>query len=215
MHQSPDRIMENLISRYSNLRSCQDNIYNAYNMLIDCYEADGKVLIAGNGGSGADAGHIVGELMKGFMLKRPITGKLYDRLANSSDEMGLTLAAKLQEALPAIDLTAHNPLNTAFSNDVDASLIFAQQVLGYGNSGDVFWGLSTSGNSKNIIYAIYTAKAKGLKTLAMTGKSGGDMANIADITIKAPATSTPEIQELHLPIYHALCAMVEAHFFRE
>lgn len=215
MYRKPDVIMKDLITRYPVLKSCEEDVHRAYSLLISCYNEDKKVLIVGNGGSGADAGHIVGELMKGFMLKRKLSDDMRKRLMEINPEMGPTIATKLQGAFPSIDLTAHSSLNTAFANDVDPNLIFAQQVLGYGKPGDIFWGISTSGNSKNILYGICVAKAIEMTTFAMTGKTGGKMRDLADISICVPAVSTPEVQELHLPVYHALCAMVEAHFFQE
>lgn len=210
---NPQEHLNELISRYPILDECRKDIQKAYEMIVACYEEDRKLLVAGNGGSGADAGHIVGELMKGFLSKRRLPETIQKRLVESHREMGKIMADSLQGALPAIDLTAHGALITAFSNDVDGDLIFAQQVMGYGKAGDIFLGISTSGNAKNVLYGLYAGKAIGLKTIGLTGVSGGRMKDIADVIIRVPADTTPSIQELHLPVYHTLCAMVEAHFF--
>jgi D-sedoheptulose 7-phosphate isomerase len=207
------KVLNNLMKRYPLLEVCSEDIWKAYKEMYECYKKEGKILVCGNGGSAADAEHIVGELMKGFMLKRELPKDIKEKLINIENEAGMILANRLQCALPAIDLTAQSALCTALSNDVHPDLIYAQQVLAYGKSSDLFIGLSTSGNSKNVIYAIYTAKALGIKTLGLTGKSGGKMVELCDVTIKAPKELTFEVQELHLPIYHALCQMVEISFF--
>lgn len=210
---NPISHLDGLVERYNTLDRCREDIYNAYKLLTSCYEQGGKVLIAGNGGSGADAGHIVGELMKGFLNRRRLPSDLRKRLIESNHDMGKVMAESLQGGLPAIDLSVHNALITAISNDLNGDLIYAQQIIGYGKQEDVFWGISTSGNSTNIIYAIYVAKTLGLKTIGLTGRDGGNMNDIADIGIRVPADTTPLIQELHLPIYHTLCAMIESYFF--
>jgi len=209
----PDAVLERLIFRYPLLSSSKEEIEKAYEILCECYESKNKLLICGNGGSASDSEHIVGELMKSFSKKRCLKQMIKDRLNETSPELGSQLAEFLQPALPAIALTNHTALNTAFSNDVDPFLIFAQQVLGYGNKGDVLMGISTSGNAKNVLNAMVTAKALGLKTIGLTGKTGGGFNNYCDIVIHVDATTTPEIQELHLPVYHALCQMLEEHFF--
>ncbi len=211
----PQEYLKDLINRYPILDECRNDIEGAYEMMATCYRQKGKLLIAGNGGSSADSGHIVGELMKGFLSKRSLSEEIQQRLIESHREMGEIMAKNLQGALPAIDLTAHGPLITAFSNDIDGDLIYAQQIIGYGQPGDIFLGISTSGNAKNILYGLYAAKAMGLNTIGLTGRTCGKMKDVCDITIKAPADTTPEIQELHLPIYHTLCAMLESYFFRE
>lgn len=175
--------------------------------MIDTYTHQKKLLICGNGGSSADSGHIVGELMKGFLRKRP--------LSQAQKEVYGALGEKLQQALPAIDLTAQSALMTAFANDVDPSMIFAQQVYGYGEAGDLLLAFSTSGNSPNIINAVTVASAKGMRTIGFTGDTGGSLKQQCDICICVPAMHTHQIQEYHLPIYHALCAMVEEFFFVE
>lgn len=207
------RQLELLIQRYPQLAPIQQEIHQAYGILEQCYEKGGKLLIAGNGGSCADSEHIVGELMKGFCRKRPVPEAFEKRLAMADPVLGPELAAKLQGALPAIALTGHPALSTAYLNDVDGLLTFAQQVYGYGTEGDVLLGISTSGNSKNILYAMTAARAKGMKTIGLTGKDGGALGRIADAAIIVPEQETYRIQELHLPIYHTLCLMLEEHFF--
>ena len=169
--------------------------------------------MAGNGGSAADAEHIVGELMKGFKLPRkPETG-FAERLVAENQELGSALAENLQGALPAIALDGHPALSTAYMNDCEPLLRFAQQVNGYGKSGDVFLGSSTSGNSKNVLFAATTAHAKGMKVIGLTGAKDSKLKDMSDVCIKAPQTETYMIQELHLPIYHCLCLMLEDRFF--
>ncbi|MGI6705743.1 MAG: D-sedoheptulose-7-phosphate isomerase [Clostridia bacterium] len=209
----PFVILENLIRRYPILEECEEDIRRAYDALVDCFSKGGKVLICGNGGSAADAEHMVGELMKGFLKKRELSQAMKDRLEQLHPDMGSYMGEKLQGALPAIALTTHTALATAFSNDVDANLIYAQQVLGYGKKGDLLIGFSTSGNAKNVLYAFHMARALDMTTIGFTGKTGGSMKETAEISICVPELATPNIQELHLPVYHALCAMVEDFFF--
>jgi D-sedoheptulose 7-phosphate isomerase len=205
--------LEELVTRYPQLVAVKDEIGQAVASLINCYENGGKVLICGNGGSCSDSDHIVGELMKGFENKRRISGDLKKNLLVSAGERGAYLAEKLQHALPAISLTAHTALITAVANDTDADLIFAQQVVGYGNSGDVIIGISSSGNSQNVVDALITAKAKEMIVIGLTGETGGKMKDHCDILINVPGRRTAFVQELHLPVYHVLCLMVENHFF--
>lgn len=207
--------IDDLILRYPMLEASKTDIINAYELLKDCFENKGKLLICGNGGSSSDANHIVGELMKGFCLPRKVGCEFANKLKSINADEGTVLAEKLQGALPAIALDNHNALNTAYLNDVDGLLCYAQQIMGYGNEGDVLLGISTSGNSKNVMYAVTTAKAKGLKTILLTGKSGGRLKNEVDIAICVDETETYKIQELHLPVYHCLCLMLEKHFFGE
>ena len=206
-------MIEELVKRYPVLESIKDQIGDAYRLLEACYENGGKLLIAGNGGSAADSDHIVGELMKGFVKRRPVSAKLAKALKQT--DRGAELAKKLQGGLPAIALTNHAALSSAFANDVDGTLSYAQQVNGYGKAGDIFLGISTSGNAENVMYAAVTAKAKGLKVIGLTGKTGGKLAKIADVSIIVPEQETYKIQELHLPIYHALCLMLEDRFYAE
>lgn len=205
--------LKELTGRYPQLLPLEDEILNAARSLIRCYQDRKKVLVCGNGGSCSDSDHIVGELMKGFELKRPVGETLRKELRAFGGERGEYLSGKLQQGLPAISLTAHSSLITAVMNDTDADLIFAQQVVGYGDAGDVLIALSTSGNSQNVIDAIITAKAKGMIVIGLTGESGGKMKPVCDILINVPGRSTANFQELHLPVYHTLCIMVENYFF--
>ena len=207
--------LELLIRRYPALAPVRDSVLAAYETMKECYENGGTLLVAGNGGSCADAEHIVGELMKGFKKRRPLSEELQRRLAMEDTNHGEELARSLQGSLRAIALDGHPGLSTAFANDVDADMIFAQQVCGYGDKEDVFLGISTSGNSKNVDYAVTVAKAKGLSVIGLTGKDGGLLGKRADVAIIVPETETFKIQELHLPIYHILCLMLEEAFFEE
>ena len=208
-------MINDLVNRYPVLAKVRDDIEMVYKLLVECYENGGKVLIVGNGGSAADSEHIVGELMKGFIKNRPVSAEMYEALVAVDPVRGEALAKNLQGGLPAIALTAHTSLNTAFANDRDPVMIYAQQVNGYGKPGDVFLGISTSGNAENVMYAAVTAKAKGMKVLALTGKDGGKLAKVADVSIIVPEKETFKIQELHLPIYHVLCLMLEDHFYEQ
>lgn len=205
--------VEELVKRYPVLESSKKDIIKTYEVIAESYENGGKLLIAGNGGSASDSEHIVGELMKGFVLPRKLDKEYAARLIEADEKMGVELADKLQGALPAIALVDHVALSTAYLNDVDPLLSFAQQVNGYGVSGDAFLGITTSGNSKNVLYANAVAKAKGLKTIALTGKDGGRIKDIADVAIVVAENETYKIQELHLPVYHCLCLMLEERFF--
>lgn len=207
------KYIDELIQRYPALEVCRDDIYNAYLIMVESYKNNGKLLVAGNGGSASDSEHIVGELMKSFVLARKLDKDYVDKLIAVDDEMGAELADKLQGALPAIALDGHIALSTAYLNDVDPLLGFAQQVNGYGMEGDIFLGITTSGNSKNILYANTVAKAKGLKTIALTGKDGGKIKDMVDVAIIVPEDETYKIQEYHLPVYHCLCLMLESCFF--
>ncbi len=206
-------MLNELVMRYPVLGIVRDDVNKAYSLLEACYENGGKLLIAGNGGSAADAEHIVGELMKGFVKRRPLPKELKRALIDTDPIRGSELSEKLQQGLPAIALTNHAALSSAFANDVDGMLSYAQQVNGYGKEGDVFLGISTSGNSENVMYAAVTAKAKGMKVIGLTGRDGGKLAKLADVAIVVPEQETYKIQELHLPIYHALCLMLEDHFY--
>ena len=205
--------LEELMERYPVLAPVKGEIQAAYEILAASYEHGGKLLVAGNGGSCADAEHIVGELMKGFVKKRALPGDLQEKLKAEGGAKGEELAASLQSGLPAIALTGHAGLATAFLNDVNGEMIYAQQVCGYGKEGDVLLGISTSGNAKNIEYACITARAKGMKVIGLTGKNGGCLKGQSDVAIVVPEQETFKIQELHLPIYHALCLMLEERFF--
>ncbi len=209
------KYIDQLIERYPSLSVCKKDIEDAANALIESFKNGNKLLIAGNGGSCADSDHITGELLKSFVKLRKPSKDFIDSLKKIDSETGTYLEDKLQGSLPAIALTNNAALMTASLNDVDGNVMFAQQVNGYGVKGDVFLGISTSGNSKNIVYPMVVAKAKGLKTIALTGKTGGKLKNLADICIIVPQNETFMIQELHLPVYHALCLEVEEYFWKE
>lgn len=205
--------LDRLVHSYPNLAGMKESVRKAAGLLVSAFAGGGKLLICGNGGSAADADHIVGELMKSFVLPRHLDQGRRASLVTQDEIGGAKLAERLQGALPAIALTQHTALATAFSNDVDPELVFAQQVLGYGRKGDVFWGLSTSGNSRNVLYAAMTARAAGIPVIGMTGKDGGALASRCDVLIAVPELETYKVQELHLPIYHTLSLIVERVFF--
>lgn len=207
--------LEILVDRYPELSVVENKIAEAYQILENCYIKGGKLLIAGNGGSAADAEHIAGELMKGFKLPRKPEAGFAEKLVAENQELGSVLAENLQGALPTIALDGHPALSTAYMNDCEPLLCFAQQVNGYGKTGDVFLGISTSGNSKNVLYAATTAHAKGMKVIGLTGAKNSKLEQMSDICIKVPQTETYMIQELHLPVYHCLCLMLEERFFGE
>lgn len=209
------RWLEDLIVRYPELISIQDSIIETYQIMETVYINGGKVLIVGNGGSAADAEHIVGELMKGFVLPRAVDEIIRKELLRIDKCRGEILGKKLQKALPAISLCGQDSLSTAYANDCDPLLCFAQKVYAYGNKEDVLLCLSTSGNSENIVYAAVTARARNMKVIAMTGKKESKISEIADCCIKVPAKETYKVQELHLPIYHTLCLMLEERFFMD
>jgi len=202
-----------LIDRYPKLIVCREDIIRAYELLEMAYSSGRKLLVSGNGGSASDSEHIVGELMKEFKLKRKVYRQQADALKQIDSELGQILADNLQGALPAISLTGHSSLTTAFMNDAMPELVFAQQVNGYGKPGDVYLGISTSGNSKNVLYAAVNAKAKGLKVIGLTGEKESKLMKYADVCIRVPESETYKIQELHLPVYHCLCLMLEDKFF--
>ena len=205
--------IETLLERYPQLFPVKEEMLKAYAILQDCYDHDGKLLIAGNGGSAADSEHIAGELMKRFQRPRPVTPEFAEQLKAVDPVRGQELAKNLERSLMAIPLVAHEALTTAYINDVDGLGVFAQQLYGFGRKGDVFLGISTSGNSKNILYAAIVAKTLGIKVIGLTGKNGGELEALSDVCIHAPETETYKIQELHLPIYHCLCMMLEDHYF--
>lgn len=207
--------IKQLIERYPALSVCENDIRQAAKAIINSYENGGKLLVAGNGGSAADSDHICGELLKSFVKIRKPEDSFLSKLKEIDADTGAYLSDKLQGSLPAIALTNQSALMTASLNDVDGNVMFAQQVNGYGKAEDVFLGITTSGNSADVIYATVVAKARGLKTIALTGKSGGKIKNLADITIIVPSNETFMIQEYHLPVYHALCLEIEEHFWKE
>lgn len=195
--------MKELYERYPALKECKDDIDNALNLLIDTYKNGKKVLVCGNGGSAADSEHIVGELMKGFMLKREI----------SDERIPEELRNNLQGALPAISLVSQSGVMTAFINDVEPDMMYAQLVYGYAKEGDLLICLSTSGNSKNCVNAAKVAKCTGVNVLSLTGEKESKLSEISDCTVKVPETETFKVQEYHLPVYHYLCDMTEKYFF--
>ncbi|MDR1904608.1 MAG: SIS domain-containing protein [Treponema sp.] len=205
--------LQELIRRYPELSGIKDAILNAASCMIRVFESGGKLLVAGNGGSAADCEHIVGELMKSFVKKRTLPAAYTAALAAINPEIARYLGPRIQPGLPAIALTGHAGLSSATLNDIDGAIVYAQQLYGYGKSGDLFIGISTSGNAKNVVYAAVAAKAKGMTVIALSGGTGGELVNYADVAIMVPETETYKIQELHLPIYHTLCLMTEDHFF--
>lgn len=207
------KYMFTLMERYPALSHLQSEIETAYCIIEASYANGGKLLVAGNGGSSSDAEHMVGELMKGFLLPRKCNDEMAARFKAVDPELGAVLSENLQSALPAIALHGHYALSTAFMNDCLPQLCFAQQVNGYGKSGDVFFGISTSGNSENVLYAAVTAKAKGMRVVGMTGEKESKLSAIADVCIRVPGTEAFRIQEYHLPIYHCICMMLEERFF--
>jgi D-sedoheptulose 7-phosphate isomerase len=206
-------MINKLIRNYPVLEACKEDISAAFDLIKSVFENKGIVLACGNGGSAADAEHIVGEMMKTFNLERPLPVDLKEKLINEYKSEGAFLADHLQCSLTAISLVSQTSLTTAIGNDVSAELIFAQQVVGYGKPGDILFAITTSGNSKNILNAVYIAKVMGLKVIGLTGRTGGKIKKYCDVAICVPADETPRIQELHLPVYHTLCAMLENHFF--
>ena len=203
-------VLQELIARYAVLSPLYDDIYSAFDLICQCYDNGGKILLCGNGGSAADCAHVAGELMKGFLLRRTLS----DEQAALFDEIDASLSSRLQNGLPAVDLTSLSALCTAFANDVDPETVFAQQVWTYAqNSPDLLLAFSTSGNSVNIVRAVQTAKALGRTTIGITGANGGVLRDLCDVCICLPETETYKIQELTLPVYHALCAAVESYYF--
>lgn len=198
--------LQTLIDHYPDLESCLPDIESLHERLRACYAAGGTLLICGNGGSAADADHISGELLKGFQSKRPLS-------ADDQRRIGADIAPHLQQSLPAIPLPAFTALGTAYTNDMNAEHIYAQLVLGLGRPGDCLLGISTSGNAKNVGYALRVARARGLVTLGLSGETGGAMREHCDVLVRVPSRETYRVQEYHLPVYHALCLMLEDHFF--
>ena len=232
MKNNTQKIFNNLFCQYADLECVKNDIESAYSIIRKCYADKKKTLICGNGGSASDSEHIVGELMKGFMLKRPVTSdnknsseflNRIDKIVKTSEtekteeiednKNGGNIAEMLQEPLRSISLVSHSSLITAVGNDISGDMIFAQQVYGYMDEGDVLIALSTSGNAVNVVNAAVTAKAMNGKVIAVTGETGGTLKEICDTAIKLPASETYKIQEYTLPVYHALCAMIENEFF--
>ena len=205
--------IDTLLTRYPQLAPCKDDIVAAYEIMEEAYINDHKLMIAGNGGSAADSEHIAGELMKRFKILRPVPQSFAEKLKSIDPVRGENLAKNLERGLMAIPLVAHEALTTAYINDVDGLGVFAQQLYGFGRPGDVFLGISTSGNSKNVMSATVVARALGIKVIGLTGAKGGELAQVADVAIRVPEDETYMIQELHLPVYHCLCLMLEDRFF--
>ncbi|MBE6607024.1 MAG: SIS domain-containing protein [Ruminococcaceae bacterium] len=203
--------IENLTARYSELGCCENEIFDAVDAITRMYHNGGKLLMCGNGGSAADTSHIAGELLKGFLLKRTPSQSELEKL--TSEKEIAEYAEKLQRGVCAISLTEQSALLSAYANDVDSDAVYAQLVFAMHKKNDVFWGISTSGNSKNVVLAASCARALGLKTVALTGESGGKLAEICEVVIKVPAKETYKVQEYHLPVYHAICAEVEERLF--
>ncbi len=205
--------LDSLLYRYPQLRGIRQEIIDAYMIMEESYQRDGKLLVAGNGGSAADSEHIAGELMKRFKVPRPVGKEFAEKLRGIDPVWGAELAKHLEKSLMAIPLVAHEALTTAYINDVDGLGVFAQQLFGFGRKGDVFLGISTSGNSRNVINATIVARAIGIKVIGLTGARGGELADVSDVIVKVPEIETYIIQELHLPIYHCWCLMLEDRFF--
>ena len=211
----PEQYLEDLVARYPALDPVRDRLIEAYKAMEKCFRQGGKLLIAGNGGSASDSQHIVAELMKGFEKPRELTRERKQALLEADSVRGEKLGKFLQRTLRAIALSAHTALNTAFANDVDPVLCYAQQVNGYGCEGDVLLAISTSGDSENILYASVAARAAGMLVIGFTGENGGKLAAFSDILVQMPETKTSNVQELQLPVYHCWCRMLEESFFGE
>ena len=215
MKKSTNLLIENLIIRFPKLSNCKQEIEDSILEIVNCYKNNGKLLICGNGGSASDSLHMVGELMKSFVLPRKLENKYVDKIKNIFPQEAEYFISNLQSSLPAIALVSETSLITAYSNDNNPELVFAQQVLGYGNEGDILIAISTSGNSKNVLYASQISKVKGMKVISLTGKFGGKLKEISDININVEEEETYIIQEYHLPIYHTICLGVEKEMFGE
>jgi len=213
MKESCLEILNDFINRNPKLTECRTSITDAVELLTSMYLNGGKLLLAGNGGSACDADHVTGELMKSFVKRRKISVEMIDSLRRTAGEDAEALITHLEGALPAIALPNQIAVSTAYSNDAVAELSFAQQVNGLGMQKDIFLGITTSGNSKNMIYAFETAKAKGMKTILLSGSKGGKCKGMCDVEIIVPEIETYKIQEMHLPIYHVICLMLEENFF--
>ena len=207
-------ILQRLLEDNPALAPLRSGLLDAYALLKGAFELGGKLLLCGNGGSAADADHIVGELMKGFLKRRPLTAE-ERALLDDTPDMPAGFADRLQGALPALSLNTHGALLSAYANDVDASMVYAQQVWALGQGGDALLALSTSGNSRNVVNAVHAARAKGLRTLAITGEKESALSALCDVTLRLPSAETYRVQEYTLPVYHALCALLEAAFFAE
>lgn len=215
MKNTTKAVIRDLVARYPKLVNVEASIFEVVEAIIASYKAGGKMLICGNGGSASDAMHIVGELMKDFVIPRKLPIEIQEKIKASAGEHAKYIIANLQGTLPAISLVNEIAFSTAYANDITPDLSFAQQVYGYGNQGDILISISTSGNSKNIIYAAEVAKAMGVKVIALTGATGGKLKDKCDYLIDVPETESFKVQELHLPVYHAICLALENEFFSE
>lgn len=215
MKNKNEALLEDLFVNYPTLTQCKKEIESAFSMLVHCYNHKGKLLVCGNGGSASDSEHIVGELMKEFMVKRPIPSDIVEKICKIDPKNGKKIGMNLQSPLPAISLVSQTSLLSAYTNDVDAEMVFAQQVYGYGEINDVLMAISTSGNSPNVCNAACVAKALGLPVIGMTGKRENSLTQFCDVSICVPSDTTLRVQEYHMPVYHTLCAMLEEEFFGE
>ncbi len=213
MKERTNEMIAEFFTRHENLVPLREQILQAGEMLLKAFRGGNQLLLCGNGGSCADCDHIAGEFLKGFLLKRPVNSELKDAMAEKYGNLGAEIAEKLQQGLPTISLNAHSAAISAFANDVDPELVYAQQVLAYGKPGDVLIGISTSGGAKNVAAAVMTANAMGMHTIGLTGKDGGMLAELSQIALIMPQRETYRIQEEHLAVYHLLCAMVESELF--
>lgn len=214
MHEVSQAHIADLLDAYPALEGNKVSIELASELLIRCFDRGGRLYICGNGGSAADCAHITGELVKGYRLKRPLPKAMADALAASDPVLGQEMACRLQGGLGAIDLTAQSAVITATANDLGADYIYAQQLMAYGRPGDALICISTSGTARNVNCALAAAKALGMVTIVFSGRGGQPAVDMADVAIRVPADMTYQIQEYHLPVYHAVCAAVEAHFFK-
>ncbi|MGI6252282.1 MAG: D-sedoheptulose-7-phosphate isomerase [Aminivibrio sp.] len=215
MKERTKKLADQFFEENPGLKSSEKAIMESAALLTDCFKRGGKLLACGNGGSCADGDHIAGELMKGFLLRRPLPSSKRQKFAELFGEEGEALAARLQEGLPAISLGAQNALITAIANDCGYGMVFAQQVMGYALPGDVLMGISTSGNAENIKAALMAAKALGAASIALTGRGGGQIAALADVWLPVPDDRTFRVQEYHAAVYHLLCACAESELFDE
>jgi D-sedoheptulose 7-phosphate isomerase len=208
-----NHILEHMLKKYPELETCREEIVEAWTLLREGYRKGGKLLVCGNGGSAADSEHIVGELMKGFRLRREVPEAFRKKLELDFQQEGEYLASRLQGALPAISLASHVGLMTAISNDVGPDMVFAQQVYGIGRAGDLLLGISTSGSSKNVLNAFQVARSMGVRTIGLAGNRADQLRKVCDVVMGVPYSDTYEVQESHVAVYHALCGMLEEEFF--
>jgi len=207
-------LLNELLTRYPTLVDCGEDIEKVRNVLQETFETGHKLLLCGNGGSAADCEHIAGELLKGFERKRPLGAELRDKLARQAPD-GALLSERLQGGLPVLSLVGHLSFSTAFANDVEPNLVFAQLVAAVGKPGDALLAISTSGNARNVLLAVQTARACELAVVGLIGRDGGQLAKSCDTCVVVPGERTPDIRELHVPVYHYLCRSLEEHFFSE